>query len=164
MRTKIVSVTPGLVHLHVIPFHKKCPSHESLAAGAADHNRMKSNLSSVSVCSKRCALKFLQTLSLCPTGSQTCVNNPPTHALGTFRKQYQGKGLREGGGRVGSGLRRQLTRRPLLSSRCRSRFKRPGGTARWDDPLKYSVHAMFTYSVSCTSFQPSVCACIQVYT
>ena len=43
VRTKIVSVTPGLVHLHVIPFHKKCPSHESLAAGAADHNRKKSN-------------------------------------------------------------------------------------------------------------------------
>ena len=101
VRTKIVSVTPGLVHLHVIPFHKKCPSHEGPAAGAADHNRMKSNLSSISVCSKRCALKLLQTLSLCPTRSQSCVNKPPTHALGTFRKQYQGEGLREGG--AGSG-------------------------------------------------------------
>ena len=101
MRTKVVSVTPDLVHLHAIPFHKKCPSHESLAAGAADHNRKKSNLSSVSVGSKRCALNFLQTLSLCPTRSQSCVNNPPTHALGTFRKQYQGEGLREGG--AGSG-------------------------------------------------------------
>ena len=106
-------------------------------------------------------LDFLPTLPLRLTVPEVSVYKPPSHDAWRGLERFQGKGLRRGGwvGTPATARRADLPVSQTDDSRLGGRM----GAALWDDPLKYSVHAMFTYRASCTSYTPSVCACIHIY-
>ena len=94
--------------------------------------------------------------------ANSSVYKPPSHDAWRGLEIFQGKGLRRGGW-VGTPATARRADLPV-SQTDDSRLGGHMGAALWDDPLKYSVHAMFTYRASCTSYTPSVCACIHIYT